>query len=114
VVCNITGKSAGVDESGIVVDMDDLLDSHYGTPTEVNVIKIQYSLAGMSAQFMWAATTPVAFANLSGDGEMCYRNIGGLPNTAGTGKTGDILMQTTGATSGDNYTIVLEMVKHYK
>jgi len=32
---------------------------------------------------------------------------------SGTGKTGDVLLSTTGASANDNYTLTLVMTKHY-
>ena len=42
-----------------------------------------------------------------------YEKIGGLTNNAGTGKDGAITFTTSDASSGDAYSITLEMVKHY-
>jgi len=42
-----------------------------------------------------------------------FSKFGGIPNNAGTGKTGDVLFTTVGAASGDRYTIVLECLKNY-
>jgi len=44
---------------------------------------------------------------------MDFQDFGGLPNNAGSGKNGDILFTTIGHSSGDTYSIVLEMVKVY-
>jgi hypothetical protein len=44
---------------------------------------------------------------------MDYSSFGGLPNNAGTGKTGDVLFTTVGAAAGDRYTIVIEGIKTY-
>jgi hypothetical protein len=42
-----------------------------------------------------------------------YTSFGGLPNNAGSGKTGDIMFTTVGHSTGDTYTITLEMRKSY-
>jgi hypothetical protein len=43
---------------------------------------------------------------------MAFPNFGGLQNNAGVGKTGSILIQTTGWASGIQvFTVILEMVK---
>jgi len=39
--------------------------------------------------------------------------FGGLINNAGTGKNGNIVFSTADASSGDTYTVVLEMQKSY-
>jgi hypothetical protein len=47
------------------------------------------------------------FTNVSdGTGESAVAN-------AGSGKTGDILFTTVGHSSGDTYSIILELVKEY-
>ena len=42
-----------------------------------------------------------------------YTLFGGLPNNAGSGKTGDVNFTTVGHTSADTYTIILYMRKTY-
>ena len=57
------------------------------------------------------------FTNVSdGTGESAdldYRDFSGIPNNAGGGKTGDIVFTTTGAASGDAYSIVMTLNKTY-
>jgi hypothetical protein len=53
----------------------------------------------------------IAFA-LTGREDMNFRSFGGITNNSGAGKTGNLLVQTTGYASGtQSYTIVLQMVK---
>lgn len=54
-----------------------------------------------------AATDVLALALPLRDVDVCFDSFGGLKNTAGTGKTGDILLTTTGLASGDSVTIIL-------
>ena len=51
--------------------------------------------------------------NPSADGVLDFSPFGGLQNTSGSGKTGDINLTTTGASSGDSYMIVLHCIKSY-
>ena len=44
---------------------------------------------------------------------MDFSEFGGLKNTAGSGKTGDINLTTIGASNNDSYVIVLELLKNY-
>ncbi len=44
---------------------------------------------------------------------MDFSDFGGLVNTSGAGKTGDINLTTLGAASNDTYVIVLNLLKHY-
>ena len=43
-----------------------------------------------------------------------FSEFGGLQNTSGSGKSGDINLTTTGASSGDSYMIVLHCIKSYE
>jgi len=82
--------------------------------TRVTIKRIWYSNLGMSVQLFWDATTDVFIIQLPADesGYLDFEKIGGLPNTAATGYTGDIMFTTVGHTAADTYTIVLEMKKH--
>lgn len=44
--------------------------------------------------------------------ELCFDKFGGLPNNAGSGKTGDILLTTTNLASGDNITIIMTVKRN--
>ena len=105
-VMKFTNLSDGTGESAVKkVDMSDLGAS------SLKVMKIHYSVTGMVATLLWDADTDVRMVDLAGDGVFDFTGFGGLINNAGTGVTGDINLTTTGHTSGDNYTIILEMVK---
>ncbi len=61
-----------------------------------------------------ASTDVVAMPiNFSATGDshlhMCFEQFAGLKNYAGTGKTGDILLTTTGLDSGDSFMMVLDV-----
>lgn len=108
VVMKFTNLSDGTGESAVKkVDVSAL----NGAPTEVRIKKVHYSVAGMVATLLWDADTDVPIMDLQGDGSFDAREFGGLQNNAGTGVTGDINLTTTGHTSGDSYTIILEMEK---
>ena len=51
--------------------------------------------------------------NPSADGVLDFSPFGGLQNTSGSGKNGDINLTTTGHSSGDTYLIVLHCIKSY-
>lgn len=108
VVMKFTNVSGGDGESAVTkVDVSAL----NGAPTRVRVMKVHYSVAGMVATLLWDADTDVRIMDLQGDGCFDATGFGGLYNNAGTGVTGDIKLTTTGHTSGDSYTIILEIVK---
>lgn len=83
------------------------------TPTQVRVDKIEYSISdGIGVQLLWDATTDVTLAALAGRGEIMQQRSGGINNSAGVGKTGDILIKTTGWASGiQTFTLLLDLVK---
>jgi hypothetical protein len=114
-VVKLTNTSDGTGESGAVkVDVSAIpADARFGSVSEVKVNKITYDITGMTVSLLWDATTDVVFATLSGNGCIDMTDKGGIKNNSGDGKTGDILLTTTGHTSGDTYTIILEMVKIY-
>lgn len=57
----------------------------------------------------WDASTDIQAFNIPVNTQVKndYRNHGGLPSQAGSGKTGDINMTTTGLASGDSIVIVI-------
>ena len=78
-------------------------------------MRITHAIVGMSVQMLLDATANVLLCDLaeSSNGHLNFENFGGIPNNAGSGKTGDILFTTLGHSSGDTYSIVIEMVKIY-
>lgn len=69
--------------------------------TQLRVKKVIFDIEdGMDFRLYWDATTPVLFEDLTGRGINDYRDAGGLQNNAGAGKTGKILMQTQGFSTG--------------
>lgn len=109
-VIKLTNLSDGTGEAAVLkVDVSALS----GAPSSVSIKKIHYDVSGMVVTLLWDATTDVRIVDLGSNcGEMDYSGFGGLPNNAGAGKTGDILLTTTGHTAGDSYTIILELVKN--
>lgn len=82
-------------------------------PLYSKIQQIRYatnSLLGV-AKLSWDATTDVDAFGLPGGAagpmDMDFKDIGGLPNTGGSGITGDILLTTTGLVTGDVLTLVL-------
>jgi hypothetical protein len=108
VVMKFTNTSDGTGESAVVkVDVSAL----NGAPTEVKINKIHYDVAGMVVRLLWDADADVTCVDLQGDGCFDATGYGGLINNGGTGVTGDIRFTTIGHTSGDSYSIILEMSK---
>jgi len=116
-VMKFTNVSDGTGESAVAkVDVSALASNSAGIAcSEVRVMRVSHAIVGMSVQLFLDATSNVLLMELaeSSNGHMEFEDIGGLPNNAGSGKTGDILLTTKGHSSGDTYSIVLEMVKVY-
>ena len=112
-----TNVSDGSGESAVAkVDVSALASNAAGVAcSEVRVMRISHAIVGMSVQLFFDATSNVLLVELaeSSNGHMEFEDFGGIPNNAGSGKTGDILFTTKGHSSGDTYSIVLEMVKVY-
>ena len=116
-VMKFTNVSDGTGESAVAkVDVSALAANAAGVScAEVRVMRISHAIVGMSVQVFLDASSNVLLMELaeSSNGHMDFRDFGGLPNNAGSGKTGDVLFTTKGHSSGDTYSIVLEMVKVY-
>ena len=69
----------------------------------------------MGVELLFDASTDVLIIGLSPDsnGFHDYSPFTGIPNNAGSGKTGDILFTTIGASNTDTYTVILELIKEY-
>jgi len=116
-VMKFTNVSDGTGESAVAkVDVSALASNAAGVAcSEVRVLRISHAIVGMSVQLFLNATSNVLLVELaeSSNGHMDFKDFGGLPNNAGSGKNGDILFTTKGHSSGDTYSITLEMTKVY-
>lgn len=116
VVMKFTNISDGTGETAVLkVDVTALSASAFGKACDgVSLDRIHASINGMSVALLWDATTDVPAVILApGMYTFDHGKRIQLPNNAGTGKTGNVLFTTIGASAGDTYSIVLEMVKHY-
>ena len=113
----LTNVSDGVGESLVTkVNVANLAANAQGQAcTGVSVQKIHTACHGMEFRLFWDATTDVIFFGSAQNSQFTFdfSNFGGLRNTSGTGKTGNILLSTADQTAGDTYTIILEMTKYY-
>ena len=118
VVMSFTNVSDGTGEAAVKkVDVSALqTDPMTGKSCSTVVIQsVWFSTLGMSVKLLWDADTDVLALHLPADysDTLDMSEFTGLTNNAGTGVTGDIMFTTVGHTSGDAYTVVLKMVKHY-
>ena len=100
-VLRFTNVSDGSGESAVVkVDASALAAMTNGEKsTNIKIMKCWWSISGMDVDILFNASTND------------FSSFGGLPNTAGGGKNGDILFTTRGHTNLDTYTIILEVQK---
>ena len=116
-VLKFTNISDGTGESAVTkVDVSALSANSSGDAcTEVAVAKIWWQCVGMGVELLNDATSDTLIIGLSPDsnGYHDYSDFSGIPNEAGSGKTGDMKFTTIGAGSGDTYTVILEVLKTY-
>lgn len=115
-VMKFNNVSDGTGETAVLkVDVSALKANYAGKAcTGVNIRRIEASVNGMSVNILWDATTDVsAFIVAPGTYTFNFDTTAILGNNAGDGKTGDINFTTVGATSGDTYSITLQMIKIY-
>ena len=117
-IMKFTNISDGGGESAVLkVDVSALANSAAGGACDgVTIVKIHAATYGMGVNILWDADADVTAFVVAADSAYTYdfTQFGGLTNNSGTGKTGDIKFTTIGATSGDTYSIILEMVKSYE
>ena len=117
-IIQLTNTSDGTGESAVTkVDVSALSanTANGQACTGVKLGRIVYSTFGMSVKLLWDATTDTICWDLNADytTDEDFTDFGGVRNTAGSGKTGDIMLTTTGHTNGDSYVIVLTVYKDF-
>jgi hypothetical protein len=116
-IMKFTNISDGTGETTVTkVDVATLSPNNYGKAcTGVTVTKITSVCHGLEVRMFWDASTDVPFflSTINTNYENDFSKIGGITNNAGSGKNGNILFSTSDQSSGDTYTVVLEMVKSY-
>ena len=111
-----TNISDGTGETGVIkVDVSALTTFNGASCTGVSIERIEAVTIGMGVDILWDATTDALCMTLGADQFFTFdfTRFSGITNNAGAGKTGDVLFTTVGATAGDKYTILLELVKNY-
>lgn len=110
-IIKFTNISDGTGESAVKkVDVSTLV----GSPSSVQINQVWFTTTGMAVRMLWDATTDVLAYVIGADksGHIDFSSFGGITNNAGVGVTGDLLFTTTGHTSGDSYSIILEVIKN--
>ena len=121
-VVKFTNISDGSGEASVAkVDVSALANNSAGAACALaSIEQVWYDIGGMRVALEWNATTNVVAAVLGGSaaagnvsGHMDFRSFGGIKNTEASGVDGDIDLTTHGHTSGDHYTVVLQLRKSY-
>jgi hypothetical protein len=103
-VIDIVGDGSGDETAALIASPD--------TGGELKLTRVQANAMGFSAALLWDADTDVTAFRLAAGGNYDeFLPSGGLINRAGTGKTGTMLLATTGMGSGDTASISLEFKK---
>ena len=84
-------------------------------PTQFSITRILYTVSDfLQVRLLWDATTPVYIGTFVKAGHQDLRKSQSLINNAGAGKTGRLLLSTTGYSTGTlEFTIELEFVKQH-
>ena len=116
-IVKFTNESDGTGEASVKkVDVSALSTNGAGdTCSSVTIKRIYWACRGMGVDIEFDASTDVLAICLPADstGDEEYDTFGGIPNNAGSGKTGDIDFTTVSASSGDAYSIILVLTKNY-
>lgn len=113
-----TNVSDGTGESAVTkIDVSTLSKNPVDNAacTSVQIECIWYSTIGMGVEILFDATTDVLAWELPADysDSLDFSEFVGIPNNAGSGKTGDINFTTVGHSLGDSYSIVMKVKKSY-
>ena len=117
-IFRFTNVSDGTGESAVTkIDVSALTTNPVTKMScdSVSIEKIWFSNIGMGVKIYFDATTDVLVIQLPADwtDELDFSEFSGIPDNAGSGTTGDIQFTTVGHSSGDSYTIVMKVIKHY-
>ena len=117
-IFRFTNVSDGSGESAVAkIDVSALaVDPVTGAAcTKVSIQKIYYSTIGMGVKLFFDADTDVLVWQLNADWSdtLDFSDFTGIPNNSGSGKTGDIMFTTVGASSDDVYNIIIQVSKSY-
>lgn len=116
-IMKFTNISDGTGETAVTkVNVSSLAKSASGLAcTAVSVLKITSVCHGLEVRMYWDADADVPFflSTINTNYQNDFSSFGGITNNAGAGKNGNIVFSTSDQSSGDTYTVVLEMQKSY-
>jgi hypothetical protein len=108
---DILGDGSGEESATTLIDAS----SYNPAFTDCTLVRYHANLVGFTARLLWDATTDVPLCSIPDyEGHLAHDEsyaYNGIPNNAGTGKTGDINITTYGLGANDHGTIILELRK---
>ena len=121
-VMKFTNISDGTGESAVAKIDVSALESSPLTGQACNRVSLQriwFSNIGMGFKLHWKATSNMFICQAPKDWSDTWDftdssiTLPGIPNNAGGGVNGDLLLTTNDHTSGDTYSVVVWALKHY-
>ena len=121
-VMKFTNISDGTGESAVAkidVSAVDTEPSTGAACSRVTLQRIWFSNIGMGFKLHWKATSNMFICQAPKDWSDTWDftdssiTLPGIPNNAGGGINGDLLLTTNDHTSGDTYSVVVWALKHY-
>jgi hypothetical protein len=121
-VMKFTNISDGTGESAVAKIDVSALNSEPSTGASCSRVVLQriwFSNIGMGFKLYWNATTNMFICQAPKDWSDTWDftdssiTLPGIPNNAGSGVNGDLLLTTNDHTSGDTYSVVVWALKHY-
>ena len=121
-VMKFTNISDGTGESAVAKIDVSALNSEPSTGSSCSRVVLQriwFSNIGMGFKLYWNATTNMFICQAPKDWSDTWDftdssiTLPGIPNNAGGGINGDLLLTTNDHTSGDTYSVVVWALKHY-
>jgi|TARA_R110002020_G_scaffold252195_1_gene466014 hypothetical protein len=121
-IMKFTNISDGTGESNVAkIDVSALTAGMNGQAcSRVVLNKVWFSNVGMGFKLLWNASSNVHILQAPADWADTWdftdssMNLPGIPNNAGSGVNGDLLLTTVGHSSGDAYSIVIWATKGYE
>ena len=121
-VMKFTNISDGTGESAVAKIDVSALNSEPSTGASCSRVVLQriwFSNIGMGFKLYWNATTNMFICQAPKDWSDTWDftdssiTLPGIPNNAGSGVNGDLLLTTNDHTSGDTYSVIVWALKHY-
>jgi len=121
-VMKFTNISDGTGESAVAKIDVSALDSNPSTGASCSRVVLQriwFSNVGMGFSLYWNATSNMFICQAPKDWADTWDftdssiTLPGIPNNAGSGVNGDLLLTTNDHTSGDTYSVIVWALKHY-